>query len=172
MKKFIRNKYKLIRKNIKDKEKKDLSIYNNLIQSKICDDYDTVLVYVSTLEEVDTIHLIKYFILRKKIAVPKIENGTMNFYYINDLSELKMGYFNILEPITNNKVIDFSNSICITPGICFSKDGFRIGYGGGYYDRFFSKHKLYSVGLCYKECLVNKIEVDKYDKKVDVIITD
>ena len=172
MKKLMREKYRTIRKNIKEKKSKDICIYNNVIESKICDNYDTILIYVSTDEEVNTLNLIDYFISKKKVAVPKIENGIMNFYYINDRSELKKGYFDILEPITNNKVTDFSNAICITPGICFSKDGYRIGYGGGFYDKFFYSHNVYSIGLCYKECLVDKIDVDEYDKKVDLVITD
>ena len=52
-------------------------------------------------EEVDTINIIKYFINKKKIGVPRIDNGIMNFYYINSLDELMEGYFGILEPTTN-----------------------------------------------------------------------
>ncbi|MGN1358706.1 MAG: 5-formyltetrahydrofolate cyclo-ligase, partial [Bacilli bacterium] len=62
--------------------------------------------------------------------------------------------------------------ICITPGICFSKDKYRIGYGKGYYDRFIKENHLYQIGLCYQACLLDKIPHDYYDQKVDEIITD
>ena len=172
MKSDERKKYRYLRKNISDKEFKDDMIFKNLLKSIDFSKYNQILIYVSTEEEVDTLNIIKYFLSTKKIAVPKVENGVMDFYYIKSLSELKRGFYNILEPITNNKVEDYSNSICITPGICFSKEGYRIGYGGGFYDKFFSEHKMYSVGLCYKVCLLDKIEIDEYDKKVDVIITE
>ena len=172
MKKEVRIKYRKIRKNIIGKETKDSLVFNNLLTKVDFNKYNQILIYVSNSEEVDTLKIISYFISNKKIAVPKIENGIMNFYYIKDTSELAPGYFNILEPITNDIVTDYYNSICITPGICFSKEGYRIGYGGGFYDRFLTNNKVYAVGLCYKECLVEKIETDKFDKKVDLVITD
>lgn len=172
MKKEQRKKYRELRKKVKNKTFKDFEIYNNVIKNIDLRIFDMVLIYVSTSEEVDTIKLIKYFLKYKKVAVPKVENNIINFYYINGFNDLKNGYFNIMEPITSKKVIDFSKSLCIVPGICFSKDGYRIGYGGGFYDRFLSNHKVYSIGLCYKECFVEKIDVDEYDKKVDIVITD
>ena len=96
----------------------------------------------------------------------------MNFYYIKSIDELKKGYFGLLEPITNDKVEVFDNTVSITPGICFSKDLYRIGYGKGFYDRFYDKYNIYSIGLCYSDCLVNYIPNDKYAKKVNEIITD
>ncbi len=172
MKKEIREKYRKIRKNIEDKKNKDTIIYKKIISDKIWNNFDTVLIYVSTLEEVDTLELIKFFINKKNVAVPKIEKNKINFYYINSLDDLKVGFYNILEPITNNKVLDYSNSICYTPGICFSKEGYRVGYGGGYYDRFFEENDVYSIGLCYKECLIDNIKTNSYDRKVNCVITD
>lgn len=173
MKSAQRKKYKEIRKNIKNKEKKDITIFNNVITNVDFEKYDVILTYVSTFEEVDTIKLIEYLFEKNiRIAVPKVEYKTMNFYYIESFKDLKKGYYNILEPTSNNIVDNYSNALCITPGICFSKNGYRIGYGGGYYDKFFFEHSVYSIGLCYKECLVQKIDFDKYDKKVNQIITD
>ena len=80
----------------------------------------------------------------------------MNFYYINSLDELMEGYFGILEPTSNNKIEDFNNAVSITPGICFSYDLYRIGYGKGYYDKFYSNHGVYKIGLCYSNCLIDK----------------
>ena len=60
----------------------------------------------------------------------------------------------------------------ITPGVCYTKDGYRIGYGGGYYDRFYKENNVYKIGLCYMECLISDKFMNEYDQKVDEIITD
>jgi len=172
MKKEIRKKYLNLRNNINNKTFKDNLIYQKMITNKKIINSETILIYVSTEEEIDTLRAINYFINKKKIAVPKIENNEMNFYYINSLNELRLGYFNILEPNNNNLVTDFTNTVSITPGICFSEEGYRIGYGKGYYDKFYQKHNVYKIGLCYKKCLLNTIPYDKYDRKVDEIITE
>ena len=106
MKKLLRSKYKEIRRSIIDKEDRNNIIFNRVINNTKVIDADTLLLYVSNEEEVDTINIIKYFINKKKIGVPRIDNGIMNFYYINSLDELMEGYFGILEPTNNNKIED------------------------------------------------------------------
>lgn len=172
MKEKLRNDYRYLRANIINKDLKDNIIFSKVISNKkvICS--DTILIYASNNEEVSTIKLIEYFLKIKKVGVPRIENDVMNFYYIKSIDELKKGYFGLLEPITNDKVEVFDNTVSITPGICFSKDLYRIGYGKGFYDRFYDKYDIYSIGLCYSDCLVNYIPNDKYDRKVNEIITD
>lgn len=171
-KELLRNKYKLIRKSITEKNIKDEIIYKKVINDCDIKKYSTILIYVSFKDEVDTLKLIKYFLQCKKVAVPKIENNIMKFYYIKDLNELETGYFGILEPISNELVTDFSNCVCITPGICFDINGNRIGYGKGFYDKFFNEVDIYKIGLCYKKCLVRKIDVNNFDKRVEKVITD
>ena len=173
MKRVLRKKYLLIRDNIEERNIKDKIIFNKVINHERIKNAQLILIYVSFNREVDTINLINYFLSHNYLlGVPKIENNIMNFYYINSLDDLTKGYFNILEPNTNKMVKNFDNSVCITPGICFSHDGYRIGYGKGFYDKFFSTYDVYAVGLCYKECLINNIPYDEYDKRVNDIITD
>ena len=172
MKNELRKKYLLVRNNINKKCKKDQIIYEKVINNSFLKNSDTILIYVSKDSEVDTINLINYFLKFKKVAVPKVNDNIIEFFYINSLDDLEEGCFNVLEPITNKKVTDFNNVLCITPGICFNKEGYRIGYGKGYYDRFFSKHKIYAIGLCYQECLINDIFANSYDIKVNEVISD
>ena len=172
MKESLREKYKIIRKNIIDKTNKDNQIYEKVISNNKVINSKKILIYVSLNDEVDTLKLIKYFLTNKEVAVPKIENGIMNFYYINSLTDLKKGLYNILEPQTKRIVTDFTNSIIITPGICFDIFNYRIGYGKGYYDKFFKKHNnTYKIGLCYDECLIDNTYNDSYDIPVDEVIT-
>ncbi len=174
MKDKIRKKYLNIRSNISNKQAKDEKIFNLVINHPIIKNKKNILIYVSYNGEVDTINLIKYFLKSKLVAVPKIENGEMNFYYINSLNDLKKGYSNILEPITNNKVLSLDGCVVITPGVCFSLDGSRLGYGKGFYDHFFSKYSVYKIGLCYSECLFNELDhyLFDFDQKVDEVIYD
>ena len=172
MKTELRKKYLLVRNNINKKWKKDKVIYEKVINNSYVKNSDAILIYVSKDSEVDTINLIKYFLKYKKVAVPKVNNNIIEFYYIDSLDDLEKGFFNVLEPITKKKVTNFNNVVCITPGICFNKKGFRIGYGKGYYDRFFSKYKIYAIGLCYQECLINNNFADIYDIKVNEVISD
>jgi len=171
-KEFLRKKYKEKRDNIKNKVTKDNLIYQKVINNKDILSSKTLLIYISINSEVDTIKIINYFLNTKNIAVPKIIDNNMYFCYITNLNDLTPGKYNIPEPTNENIVTDFDNAICIVPGICYDKENYRIGYGKGYYDRFLSKNKIKTIGLCYKECMIEKIDNDKYDYKIDEVITD
>lgn len=170
-KQILRNKYKQIRKNIKNKEKLDSIIYNKIISSKEYKESNLILTYVSLKEEVDTIKLIKHSLnIGKQVAVPKCIGNLIEFYYINTVEDISNGTFNILEPITDKKVIDYDDSICIVPGIAFDKENNRIGYGRGFYDRFLENYNGIKIGLTYKECICDKIDADENDIKMDKVI--
>lgn len=171
-KEFLRKKYKEKRDNIKNKVTKDNLIYQKVINNKDILSSKTLLIYISINSEVDTIKIINYFLNTKNIAVPKIIDNNMYFCYVTNLNELTSGKYNIPEPTNENIVTDFDNAICIVPGICYDKENYRIGYGKGYYDRFLSKNKIKTIGLCYKECMIEKIDNDKYDYKIDEVITE
>lgn len=171
-KEFLRKKYKEKRDNIKNKVTKDNLIYQKVINNKDILSSKTLLIYISINSEVDTIKIINYFLNAKNIAVPKIIDNNMFFCYVTNLNDLTPGKYNIPEPTNENIVTDFDNAICIVPGICYDKENYRIGYGKGYYDRFLSKNKIKTIGLCYKECMIEKIDNDKYDYKIDEVITD
>lgn len=171
-KEFLRKKYKEKRDNIKNKVTKDNLIYQKVINNKDILFSKTLLIYISINSEVDTIKIINYFLNTKNIAVPKIIDNNMFFCYVTNLNDLTPGKYNIPEPTNENIVTDFDNAICIVPGICYDKENYRIGYGKGYYDRFLSKNKIKTIGLCYKECMIEKIDNDKYDYKIDEVITE
>lgn len=171
-KQILRNKYKEIRKNIKNKEELDERIFNKIVNLEEYKKSDLILTYVSLKEEVDTIELIRYSLEKgKKVAVPKCEGANIVFYYISGIEDLLEGNFGILEPKTNQAVTNFSASICIVPGVVFDKQNNRIGYGRGFYDRFLENYIGIKIGLTYKECICDKIDVDENDIKMDKIIS-
>lgn len=172
-KQILRNKYKEIRKNIKNKELLDNRIFNEIIEMKEYKQSDLILIYVSLKDEVDTFKLIEHSLeIGKRVAVPRCEGDNIVFYNIKTLSDLEEGSFKILEPTTNETVVDFANSICIIPGVAFDKENNRIGYGKGFYDRFLEKYDGTKIGLTYRECICDKIDNDINDIKMDIVITD
>ena len=99
----------------------------------------------------------------------------MEFCVITSFSDLEKGMYGIYEPKKDCTVLEaekITDSVLIVPGLCFNDEGFRLGYGKGYYDRFISRYKGYSIGVCYKEFMTDEIPTDEYDKPVDTVITD
>ena len=136
---------------------------------------DTVLMFYPVGSEIEIISLFeKAKKLNKKVAFPcSLKGGILLFRYINDLSELGSTVYNIPEPTASAPIVsDFDNSICITPALAFDNDGFRIGYGGGYYDRFLSAYPGISIGVAYDEMIYDELPRDKFDLSVDIIITE
>lgn len=98
--------------------------------------------------------------------------------YIKGSTKLVKGKFNILEPeIVDDNYFDQINKkvkldLILVPGLCFDKSGNRIGFGGGFYDKFLSLcPDSIKIGCCPKECLVDSFPTDKWDVKVDLVVT-
>lgn len=174
-KKELRDRFLNLRFNIIDKAKKDLSIKTKVLASnnyKVC---KRVFTYVNTEAEIKTIDIIKSALDDNKIvAVPKIlEAKKMIFVEIKSLNDLSVGSFNILEPISSNEILSDFETIFLVPGLVFDSQNYRIGYGGGYYDRYLSQaNSLAKIGLAYKFQIIDQISKDKYDIPVDFVITD
>ncbi len=174
MKEILRKEYKSKRHNILNKESKDNLISETLISSSLYKNANIILCYASLAPEINTLNIInKALVDGKKVALPiSQKNGTMQFYFIKDLTSLKKGMFDILEPPKTTHVTDFKNSICLVPGFTFDKLGFRLGYGKGYYDRFLKNYNGVSIGLCYEEFLREELPINEYDQKVNYICTE
>lgn len=171
--------YKNLRKNIPLYEKNTLdeAVFENLKAYVLKNKIKKFLVYVSNGFEVDTTRLIK-FMLENNLSVyaPKCENNDnlMNFFRINSFDDLKKGHFGILEPFENTEMIsEFTDAICLVPAVCYDKKGYRIGFGKGFYDRFFSQHpEVFKVGVCYEKFIIDEIYKNENDVPVDLLITD
>lgn len=135
-----------------------------------------ILIYVSTAIEIDT----KQIILNawydgKKVAVPRCIPGTrdMEFHYINSFDDLSPGTFSVLEPSENAPIVeDFDGCLMVLPAITVDADGYRLGYGKGYYDRYMSRFKGFSVVLCYTSELIGRLHRGRYDAPACAIITE
>ena len=137
-----------------------------------------ILFYVSFNNEVDTHEIIKELLTKKNIIVPYVEKGNpiLQLSELKDFDELEAKTFGILEPKEDKiKKFDIGNvDLVIVPGIVFDKNGHRIGYGYGYYDRFFHKldANVKKIGLAFDFQVVDKIPEEKHDVPVDFVITE
>ena len=130
---------------------------------------DIVLTYVSLPDEVDTHKLIKS---GKRIAVPKTGVHDIVFREINSFSDLEEGRFGILEPKDTCRPVQIcDNMFCVVPALACNENGFRIGYGCGYYDRWLSRNNVVSAVLCYRENIIG-FTPEVHDVAVNYIITE
>ena len=162
------------RKALKPSEKAflDEKIFERLVQEDKVKNAKLVLCYVSSEIEVDTRRFLNYcFEKGIEVAVPKCVGNDMVFRIITSFFDLESGYKNILEPKDGcSEVTDFDGAIFITPALAISSDGYRIGYGKGFYDRFFRAAPCFSIGLCYDFCNFDFI-YDEFDIPVNMLIT-
>ena len=137
----------------------------------------TVFCYVSFGEEPDTRQLIARALADgKRVACPRCsqEPGIMEFYYITSADLLVPGRFGIPEPPAEHPAgCPNGACLCVVPGLCFDVRGHRIGYGGGYYDRFLARFGGVSAGICYDAMLIDgRLPHDRLDRRVDAVVTD
>ncbi len=176
MKTQLRHRLKVKRNALENKAELSGIICDSFLQSKLYKSCDTIFVYSSLGSEVSTDSIIaKAFSDGKRVAFPKCldKKGNMQFYFVGSQEELTRGYYGISEPPTHSQA-NFGNTgtVCLVPGLSFSLDGYRLGYGKGYYDRFLNEFHGISVGLCYSELLSEHLPTDIHDKKVNYLITD
>ena len=178
-KRSLREKYKKVRAAITDEERaaKNAAIterFLRLHQYKSC---RTLLTYVSIGAEADTFEIIRAALADgKRVAVPKSYSETrqMRFFLINSVSELLPGTYGVPEPDETRceQVVDFDRCLCIVPALTYDLQGYRMGYGKGYYDRFLKDFDGYTVGLAFTECLSRYLPRGRFDAAVDLIVTD
>ncbi len=147
--------------------------YDMLTGYKQFRDAKTVFCYVSAFGEVDTRSLLFKIAEEKTLTVPYCtdNNGTMIAVKISTPESLKRGRFNILEPVCPIPFPKESIDFAIVPGVAFARDMYRLGYGKGYYDRFLSDISPFKIGVCKKELFLEKLPHNRYDIKMDSIIT-
>ena len=160
-----------------EKLQKDEEIFRRLTALPEYQQAKLVLTYVSTPIEVSTFRLISAALAAgKRVAAPRCAAGkiAMDFYEIHSMDDLEKATFSVLEPKLGRcpKIVDFTGSVCIIPGLAFDAEGYRLGYGKGYYDRFLNGYHGYNIGICYNGCMKSRLPHGRYDVGVDVLVTE
>lgn len=181
-KKSIRNTILEIRNYLKSEEVDKLSgeIMSNLIKIPIFEKSKKIMVYLSFKNEVDTFKLISFCQKKgKDIIVPFTIEKDKRIVpsLIKDIDkELVKSKFGYLQPSPEHlKPIDDKEiDLIIVPGVAFDRLGYRIGFGGGYYDRFLSKlkHKVTTIGLAYDFQIISRVPAEEFDIPLDYIVTE
>lgn len=133
-----------------------------------------VYAYASFGMEADTFLFLETLWKRKILtALPRVEGNEMKFYLVSGREELTEGYMGILEPSEQCLPAQSPRAVVITPGLAFTKAGERLGYGGGFYDRFFEAEPLHrKVAIAYGFQVLRDLPSQPWDVRVDQLVTD
>ena len=128
--------------------------------------------YLPYNQEVRTVPMLERAIRDgKRVAVPKCYGDEMRFIWMEDLSKVEKGYAGIPEPIEDGPVAEDKTALVLMPGLAFDPQGHRIGYGGGFYDRFLAEEPEHpTLALCYDFQMLPELETEEFDIPVDSVL--
>lgn len=167
------------RREMDDEIKKqwDATILHNILKSEFYKNAQVIFTYVSFQGEVDTIKFIETALADgKTLCVPKVisKKEGMEAHIITSLADLERSSYGILEPKNQSQLINpLDIDLLIMPGVAFDKNNGRIGYGGGFYDRYLKKidPEAHKIALAYDFQIFDEIPMDEFDERVDFIIS-
>lgn len=154
-----------------NKQSADSSLANQLFDTESYQKAQTVGIVLSMPHEVDTYNIIKHmFEDKKQVFVPETNYKlhAMIFKEITDFAEIELDSKGINHVIADNDTTE-NLDLLIVPGVVFNHHGYRIGYGGGYFDKFLAHHKQETISLVY-DFQIDSFEIEDHDQPVDTLI--
>lgn len=141
-------------------------------QSEAYKNAKTIYGYLPYNQEVRTVPMLEQALRDgKRVAVPKVYGDEMKFLYLDDLSKVSKGYAGIPEPIADEPVADDETALVLMPGLAFDPAGHRIGYGGGFYDKFLAAEPNHpTLALCYEFQMLPELHTEEHDIPVDTVL--
>lgn len=132
----------------------------------------TIYGYLPYNQEVRTVPMLQRALDEgKRVAVPKVYEEEMRFIYLEDLTQVSKGYAGIPEPIADAPVAEDKQALVLMPGLAFDPQGHRIGYGGGFYDRFLAQEPHHpTLALCYEFQMQAHLDTEEFDIPVDTVL--
>ncbi|MCI8514806.1 MAG: 5-formyltetrahydrofolate cyclo-ligase [Lachnospiraceae bacterium] len=154
-------------------EKSD-RILSRLTAHPLYRDCACLYLYADVRKEVRTGPLIRRALSEgRRVALPRIEGKKMDFYYITDEKELSPGRFGIPEPGSSCQRAEDEEALLIVPGVAFDSRGGRLGYGGGFYDRYLAEHRRQvPAALAYDIQIADRIPSEPWDHRITRIFTE
>lgn len=134
---------------------------------------ERVMVYADYNREVVTRYIIEEAWKQgKRVAVPKVTGKDMDFILLTDFSQLKSGYYGIPEP-EEGEIVSWQEALMIMPGVAFDRENHRVGYGGGFYDRYLEKHpRIQKVAVAFAFQILDQVPTEPTDIFPQLIITE
>ncbi|MCF0134860.1 MAG: 5-formyltetrahydrofolate cyclo-ligase [Lachnospiraceae bacterium] len=153
------------------------AICSRLMSLPLWTDADAIFLYCDVRGEVSTDELIRNCLEGPKtrhLALPRVEGDRIRFYEIASREQLIPGAMGILEPMGEASADDlYPHSMMVVPGVAFDKDLHRLGYGGGFYDRYLAEHPGHvTVGLGFEFQVVPAVPAETHDRALDMVITE
>ena len=144
-----------------------------VLQTRQYQQASTLYGYLPFNQEVDLMPLLRQAMAdSKQVALPKCYGTEMRFIRMSDLTRVRPGAIGAPEPVEDSPVAADPSALVIVPGLVFDRNGFRIGYGGGYYDRFLSAEPNHpTIGLCYDFQLTDCLNPEPHDIPVDTVFS-
>jgi len=154
-----------------DISRKSKAIEERLFEDEFFKDAGTVAVYIPKGNEVNTKSIIERALKEGKEVLVPVTNDEISMCKFVSFDDLIQGKFNVPEP--KEKVPkDHAAQVVLVPGVVFGKCMHRIGYGKGYYDKYFKNSKAYRIGICYDFQVMEKLPKHEHDIPMNRIITD
>lgn len=153
-------------------EEKSRELARMLFETEEYRQAGTIYGYLPYNQEVRTVPILEQALRDgKRVAVPKCYGDEMRFLYMTDLSLVEKGYAGIPEPVADEPVADDPTALVLMPGLAFDREGHRIGYGGGFYDKFLAAEPTHpTVALCYDFQITTNLETQPHDIPVDRVL--
>lgn len=151
----------------------DALVCKSIIESASFRYADVILSYFPVGFEIDVTEVITEAYRRgKRVAFPKCyAPGQMSFHFCDSIDDLSPGFKSIPEPDQKREAYNGEpGALCLVPGLVFDRCGYRIGYGGGYYDRFLSSFVGGSMGIIYRAFVIDRVSKSRFDRTVDAIV--
>ena len=132
----------------------------------------TIYGYLPYNQEVRTAQMLAHALAdEKQVAVPKVYGDKMKFILLSDLNQVAKGYAGIPEPIADGPVAADPTALVLMPGLAFDPEGHRLGYGGGFYDKFLAAEPDHpTLALCYDFQMLPHLDTESYDIPVDRVL--
>ncbi len=171
--KFLRSKMREIRNCVDNKVEKDKLIFDKFFNTEEVKRAESFFIYASINSEVETDKIIKKLLFDgKKVCVPHTNNGIMSVKKLLTFpKELSIDRLGNICGVCDMELADFECECAVIPMLAFNDRLFRLGYGGGYYDRFLSSFNGFKLGLAYCEQFCNEFLENEFDVGLDAIIT-
>ncbi|RSU12645.1 5-formyltetrahydrofolate cyclo-ligase [Vagococcus elongatus] len=159
------------------RKRAEANILTALVNLELYQRAQMIFCYVGMTDEIDTRLFIQKFLSQgKRVCVPKVLSlGEMAAFEITDLTDLALssGKYQILEPVDGCPVVEKHEiDLGIIPCITADEQGFRLGYGGGFYDRYLTDSQMSKVLCLWSQMVVSDVPRESHDVPVDWLITE
>ncbi len=157
---------------LQDIEQTSRKLGELFFQTELYRQAKTIYGYLPYNQEVRTVPILEQALRDGKcVAVPKVYGEEMRFICMYDLSRVEPGYAGIPEPIDDGPVASDRTALVLMPGLAFDPQGHRVGYGGGFYDRFLAAEPDHpTIALCYRFQMLPELETEEFDIPVEFVL--